>query len=239
MSSTFNGWIDMATRLKISQEQWNRLRWQLMCDLRVAIPAVIQSFDAEKQTVTVQPAIRENMLFNSVPTPQDLPPLKDIPIIIPRAGGFSITLPVTAGDECLVVFADMCIDAWWQSGGTSNVQPDRRRHDLSDGFAILGCWSQPSVLTSYETDSLQIRSDDGNKVIEVADDAINISVFDSSPVNIVTQGGKITATSDTEIDLTAPVIKISGGGTIIDGKTFLGHAHVGVTTGGGTSGPVF
>src|SRR4051794_32808311 len=86
--------------------------------LRVAIPAVIQSFDAAKQTVRVQPAIMENVRVNGVLQSKALPPLLDVPLVLPRAGNYVLTMPVTAGDECLVIFADLCIDAWFQSGGS-------------------------------------------------------------------------------------------------------------------------
>jgi protein gp138 len=210
------GFIDLPTRLREAVEQWNRTRWQLLCDLRVAIPAVVVSFNSTTQCVRVQPAIQENVLVNSVPTPTSLPILggdagqEDIPILVPRGGGFSITLPIQPGDECLLVFSDMQIDSWWQSGGTENVQSYRRRHNLSDAIAVFGLWSQPRVLSNYATSSLQIRSDDGKRLIEITESAINITVTDSSPVTISTQGGKVTIESTSEIDVTAPTVKISG-----------------------------
>ena len=66
-------------------------------------------------------------------------------MVFPGGGGWSITFPVSKGDEALVVFASRCIDDWWQSGGVG-IQPDLRMHDLSDGFAIIGPRSQPRKL---------------------------------------------------------------------------------------------
>lgn len=99
--------------------------------------------------------------------------LVDVPIVIPRAGGYALTLPIQAGDECLVVFGDMCMDGWWQSGGVQN-QVECRRHDLSDGFAIIGVWSQPRVIPGYSTGSAQLRNDAGSAYVELAGDTINI-----------------------------------------------------------------
>ena len=87
---------------------------------RVCMPGIIQSFDAAAQTVTVQPALREKMLVDGDEYWIDIPLLVDVPIVVPRAGGYALTLPIQAGDECLVVFGDMCIDGWWQSGGVQN-----------------------------------------------------------------------------------------------------------------------
>lgn len=148
--------------------------------LRVACPGIIQSFDSETQTVTVQLALREEL------TKQDftkewvnMPLLLDVPIIIPRAGQYCITMPVTIGDECLVIFADMCIDAWFTYGGVQN-QLEKRRHDLSDAFAILGAWSQPRRIKNYSTDSCQIRNDDGTSYLEIRDSTIN---FKANTIN--------------------------------------------------------
>ena len=99
--------------------------------------------------------------------------LLDVPIVIPHAGGYSITFPINKGDECLVVFSDMCINSWWALGGIQN-QEEKRRHDLSDGFAILGVYSQPNKIENYSLDSMQIRNKTGSSYIEFKDNEINI-----------------------------------------------------------------
>jgi hypothetical protein len=48
-----------------------------------------------------------------------------------------VGFPIQQGDECLVVFADFNIDAWHYAGG-QQTPLDKRRHDISDGFAIVG-----------------------------------------------------------------------------------------------------
>lgn len=195
--------------------------------LRVAIPGIVQSFDEDAQTVTVQPAINEAMLDeNNVPISETLPLLSHVPIVMPRAGGFELTLPVQAGDECLVVFSDMCIDGWWQSGGTQN-QIELRRHDLSDAIAILGPWSQQRLISGYSTSAAQLRSDDGQTVIEVGSGEVKITA------NTVTVTGQ-------QINVTgSESVSISGNNqTTIDGVNFKEHTHSGVTAGGGVTGPV-
>ena len=128
-------------------------------DLRVASPGIIQSFDAQQQTVTVQLALRERISSESGQiTEVQVPLLVDVPIVLPRAGGFSLTFPIEPGDECLVIFADSCIDAWFSNGGLQ-VPIENRRHDLSDSFAILGAWSQPRRISNYDTNNLMLRSE--------------------------------------------------------------------------------
>ncbi len=135
--------------------------------------------------------------------------LPDVPFFIYSGGGYCLTLPVSPGDDCLVVFGDNCIDAWWQSGGIQN-QIDHRRHDLSDGFAIVGFRSQPNAVAGFSSGAAQLRNADGSAYIEIAGSAINIV------------GGSVTI----------------NGGTTIDGVNFLGHKHNGVQSGGSNTGGV-
>jgi hypothetical protein len=193
------------------------------------MPGTVISFDAAKQTVVVQPAIKERVILDGKITWQSLPPLPDVPIVVPRAGGYVLSLPIAAGDECLIVFGDQCIDGWWQSSGVQ-MQIDKRRHDLSDGFAVMGAWSQPRVLSGYSTDSVQLRNDVGDTYLEVKGQVINIIAPDNVNIQsaksiVATATENITATatqqatlngvakavieSDTEVDVTAPTVKVN------------------------------
>lgn len=143
--------------------------------LRVSCPGIIQSFDEDTQTVTVQLALREQ-----IKSPDEsesrwfkIPPLLDVPLVFPRSGGYLLTLPIKKGDECLVLFSDMCIDAWYSHGGIQN-QIEKRRHDLSDAFAIPGIWSQPNKIKEYSTESTQLRNESGDSYIELKDNTVNI-----------------------------------------------------------------
>lgn len=197
------------------REQDLKLR-QTAINLRVAMPGIIQSFDATEQTVTVQCAIREKINMDGDLSWQEIPLLLDVPVIFPRAGNYILTMPIQAGDECLVVFGDSCMDAWWQNGGVQN-QIDCRRHDLSDGYAIVGLYSQPRRINNYSTSTAQLRNLSGDAYVELS----------GSNINIVGNSVTISAGSVT-----------IGGSTTIDGRSFMGHTHTGVQTGGGSTGGV-
>lgn len=189
--------------------------------LRVSMPGIIQSFDPMACTCTVQPAISGQVAdevgdFKSAP----LPLLVDVPVVFPRGGGCTITFPVKAGDECLVVFSDRCIDFWWQNGGVQEPV-DPRQHDLSDAFAFIGPQSQAEVIGNISTDSLQIRTDDGGSFIELR------------------QGGNVTITSK-QVTINGDV-KVNGaitstGDQIAAGISQTGHVHGGVQSGGSNTG---
>lgn len=133
-----------------------------------AMPGIVQSVDLTKMTCVVQLAIQGRYEdpagnLNWV----DIGVLQDVPIVFPSAGGFTMTFPIAAGDEVLIVFASRCIDAWWQNGGYQNKPLEYRMHDLSDGFAIPGPRSQPRKVSSISSTELQIRNDAGDTYLSI------------------------------------------------------------------------
>lgn len=227
--------------------QWKKILRQAVVDLRVCSPAIVQSFNAAAQTVSVQIAMSELIRFPSGGKWVAIPPINNVPVCLPRAGGFSLTLPLKAGDEGFLIFCDTCFDLWWQNGGQQPqpatlkngawqggaplFQPNhewRRRHDVSDcGFFPQG-WSQPRVLSNYSTDSAQLRSDDGNTIVDVAE----------AGVTVTAQKFTVNCSGEVQINGSQVVISSSSDDSKIDGKTFLLHEHTGVQVGSGVSGPV-
>jgi hypothetical protein len=149
--------------------------------IRVAAPAVIKSFDAATQTVSAQLVIKERVFIDGVYTDKKFLPFTDVPIFMPRAGNFVITMPITVGDECLLVFTDTCIDSWFQDGGEENKQFFQRRHNMNDAFAICGIWNQKNTIPGYVSNALNIRSLDNNVLVEMTNSEINLTTKDPSP----------------------------------------------------------
>ena len=212
--------------------------------LRVAMPGVIQSFDETKQTCTVLPAITDKFRIQGVLTTVPIPILQDVPIVVMRAGGLSVTMPITTGDECLVICSDSCIDGWYQSGAANGPvdQLDIRRHDLSDAFAIVGIWNQTRVLQDYSTDSIQIRSDDGETYIDVSADEIQVV---AATVSVNTTGTAVVSAKTVQVSaqngatINAETVSITGSTSVtINGTDWQHHHHSGVQSGGSLTGPV-
>jgi len=231
--------------------QENRAR-QREIRMRVASPGIIQSFDLSTQTVTVQLALREKWDHDGTEEWVDVPLLVDVPILFPRAGNYVLTMPVKPGDECLVVFGDNCMDAWWQSGGVQN-QLECRRHDLSDGFAIVGLWSQPRVIPGYSSGSAQLRTLDGSSYVEIADSGVNIRTGGDIRITAggdvkIESGGAFAAEATSAASMTGATASLHGtgsgtptsitGATSIEGVLWAKHTHSGVETGSGSTGGV-
>lgn len=187
-------------------------------------PGIIQSFDVDAMTCTVLMATQMQV------SKQDgtwswvtLPLLTDVPVCFPGGGDYTLTFPVAAGDEALIVIAHRCIDAWWQNGGVQ-PQAEFRMHDLSDGFAIVGVRSQPRVLTDVSVTTVQLRSNDGLAYIELAGGHV---------CKVRAPGG---------IDLNGVTIDASGHlnsptQVTAAGVNLKGHDHAGVSRGGARTDP--
>lgn len=174
--------ISLEERINRLEGLFNSLTSNLKSEIRVSLPARVTSFNADKQTVSCVPLIRELVNIGGKSQYQQLPELQDVPIIMPRAGNWAITLPVKPGDECMVIFQDLCIDGWWARGGIQNWN-DLRRHDFSDAIAIFSPWSQPNTLSSYSSDNLEIRSLDNSIKISLGSNGVTMDFPQGYTIN--------------------------------------------------------
>lgn len=187
---------DPIVGLSVALSGWQSKIW-------TATPGIIQSFDPDAMTCTVQPATQGQVRDEQGNiTSTDLPLLLDCPVQFPAGGGCTLTFPVAEDDECLVVFSSRCIDAWWQSGGIQ-VQAELRMHDMSDGFAILGFRSQPRVIEGISGTAAQLRTDDGAAFVEVDSTSHVINISTTAPINV---------TSTASANVTAPIINLAAAG---------------------------
>lgn len=197
--------------------------WQ--AGIRTALPGIVQSFNAVEGTVIVQPAINARISKpDKTVEVVALPLLLDVPVCFPRGGGYTLTFPIAEDDECLVVLSDRCIDGWWEQGDVA-IPPSVCMHDLSDGFAIVGPWSKPNVIDAISTNTVQLRSDDGECYVELENGHI---------VNIVAPGG-INLIGNLHVTGT---VQATADGTF-GGKSMDNHVHTGVKSGIELTGPPF
>ena len=107
----------------LSHEEREALKQDFFASLHCALPGTVLSFDAERRTAEIRPAVKSG----SMPWPV----LSDVPVFMP------VPVEVSPGDACLVVFADIDLDAWLESGEAEEPRSGRK-HSLSDGFAFVG-----------------------------------------------------------------------------------------------------
>jgi Phage protein Gp138 N-terminal domain len=149
---------------------------------------------------------------------------------------FIFTLPCVQGTEGLLVFADRCIDGWWQNGG---IQPqmEPRQHDVTDAFFFPGARSKPNAVQNINATSAELRTISGNTKITF-DDTNGIVITGKSKIigtlevtQAITADAGVAVTG--QLTATQNIIAGKGGGDQVGLQT---HTHSGVTTGAGVSG---
>jgi len=204
-------YADDAEVMRIAMEALQSRLW-------TALPCVVQAFPAasglDPMMLDAQPVLAGSYVDSSgnLITLQ-MPLLVDIPVWFPGGGGATLTFPIKKGDECLVVFAARCIDAWWQLGVGSGsapgrVPPDARMHNLSDGIAYVGLRNSNRSY-AVDTANVQLRSDDGStfvqmnpagKVVKItAPNGVNINGVTIDSAGNVNSPATITAATEVKV----------------------------------------
>jgi hypothetical protein len=212
--------------------------------LWTSLPCVVKQYPAASglsaMALDAQPVINGVVrTTEGTFTPIQMPVVLDCPILWQGGGGVTATFPIRAGDECLVVFAARCIDAWfqqgWQAGSASQANPamnppDLRMHSLSDGFALVGLRSIPQSITPDLLNACLI-SDDGETYYKLNPTAKTIAVQASGGITL---NG---CTIDSSGNFNCPATITATTDVFTGGVSLKTHPHSGVTTGGDTSGP--
>ena len=103
------------------------LKKDIFSSLHCALPGKVVSYNAEKGMADIQPGLLGTAGNSVLPYPL----LRDVPVYLPEPR------EIEPGAFCLVIFADINIDAWIDSGEDGLVGSDRM-HSLSDAFAFVG-----------------------------------------------------------------------------------------------------
>jgi len=194
-------------------------------EISITFPGRIVSYDPVNQTATVK--ISAECVFSDTFVSEGLEKweeIDDVPVHTPSGGGWSITMPVTEGDTCLLIFSQVGYDHWmWldkDEGGTLAGSPTphlQRSFSQDDGFALVGFNTIPRAIQSLTVspDNSEWRNIDATQKISLALD------------------GSITIDSLESVTIKAPTVTIDGDLIITGATTGTGlgtFATVGVST---------
>ena len=217
----------MAIRSKglSTPEAFETLHNDLMLDRRVATPGKIVGINiganASLESINVQPQIYQVVADENgiESTFKELPVIRKVPVVLPRAqnAGFSLTQPISIGDDVLLIVSDRAIDNWQARGVISPpVEPvTPRAHDLTDAIAIIGLSNDMTPISNYSFDKTELRNVDGTIAVAVSDDDVTIRngditiVTDASDITLTNGTSSITITS-TKITIDAETVEIAG-----------------------------
>jgi len=143
--------------LKDVLDRYNRL---VMSSLNCVQIGTIEVFDSAKSTASVSINCKRRLINGDV---YNYPVLTDCPVFVLSGGGAFLSMPILAGDSCIVLFNDRDIDNWHLTGATA-VPSSSRMHALSDGICLVGVRSLASPL-ALEPGKLAING--GTNLIQI------------------------------------------------------------------------
>lgn len=207
------------------------------------LPGRVVSFSEDNQTATVQVCV-EHVSDSSEELQANVgrEPLEGVPVHVLGGGGWHITMPIKAGDTCILFFSQVGYDHWlYEDKDTAgklagNPKPWlKRRFHEDDGYALVGLNTLPRAIANYDPVNSQWRNADADQVISLNED------------------GSISIDSTVKVKLTAPMVEIvsptvtmsgnlnvagtvTGNSGVFGGKVVETHTHTG-DSGGSTSAP--
>ena len=136
----------------------------------------IQSFDSVTQTASIsinyKKIIRDsNPAENNIDSVDriiEYPILVKCPVFILSGGIARLTMPISQGDTCLVLFCDREIDTWYRTGVKTYPQSDRM-HDLTDAIAVVGVRNVGNALSDFSSVIASLIDKTGERLSQSGD----------------------------------------------------------------------
>lgn len=127
---------------------------QIKLDFNCHAIATVQSFDSDNQTVTATINYRKTRFVTNsdetfVPVLKAYPIIIDAPAVVLTGGAFSLKMPITKGDTCIVLFNDRDMDNWF-TGAVNAPNASGRLHSFADAMVLVGVRSLANSLSGYE-----------------------------------------------------------------------------------------
>lgn len=173
-----------------------------------------------------------------------------------QGGRNAVIIDPEPGDLGIAVFAARDISALKKqeaidqasSGAIRGVPPaSDRQFNMADGLYLGGVLNAvPQQFVRFSTDGIEVLSPTKIRLVAPtvqieASDSYEVTagqISETATTSLTMTAATITEDGSSSISVNSPSNDIRGGGTQIDGKPFLPHAHGGVQTGGGTTGGV-
>lgn len=192
-------------------------------DIKTCYPAKIISFDPVTQLARCKLSVEDYFTgVNYSYRKQAAALLIDVPVHTLQGGGWVITFPIKAGDDCLVMFAQKGYDHWLYSGAQETGLVDGiptgehyREFSIRDAICLVGIRPIPSAITEYSPDDVDIRN--ASKTQRVSLKA-NGDIEFQTDADVYTNAKNITSTAET-VNVIAKDVNVDSDNTIIKAKT--------------------
>ncbi len=192
------------------------------------LPARIVEYFPENQTATVQ--ICAETVFSSAINSSEVStrkPLEGVPVHTVGGGGWHLTMPIKAGDSCIISFSQVGYDHWLHedkdSAGLLAGLPKPhlgRQFSEDDGFVTVGFNTLPRAVENYSGVNSEWRNEDATQVIRLKEDlSIEIDSTVSVTINapsVVVNCETSEVNADTSTTVTTPTATINCDDAIVD-----------------------
>ncbi len=194
-------------------------------------PGRVVSYDNLKQVADIELAQHRPLRLGDGSTLQEvLPVLPNVQVRWPRAGGYSMHLPLAKDDWVIVIFTHASITSWRNTGNAGPVG-DVRRHSLDGAFALPGVAPDGDVIapTDAPADEEAVFNGPGHYRVgaptadwvahatstKAAIDALQLELtaVAAFAALVTTFLGTLSPTSTTD-SLAAAALAITGGATV-------------------------
>lgn len=148
----------------------NKVKLDINYNFNAVQLGTIQSYNNTKNTAQVSINFKRLLPTGDV---KEYPVLVDCPVFILSGGDCNISMPITQGDQCIILFNDRDIDNWFYSGAV-DVPATGRAHSISDALILVGV---RNLTTASPTSTTTVRIDAGSKKVAIKNDAQNMKVL--------------------------------------------------------------
>lgn len=209
---------------------------QLEDEVFTALPATVidnKDFSTE-QKIIIQPVLNKVVTGGIV---LKTPPIFEVPVVMPSAGGGHLTFPIQNGDTVLAVFCKRSLDEFLNSSGSDFVTPSfDRTFSLTDAVAIVGLGtfknnSSPSatnVELKFKGHLFKLEPDNtltvtnGSTTLTMLPDGSNSYTNGTANITMSSGGDMQLSTGASTIGMSATGIDIASTTVTINGFTFSG-----------------
>ncbi len=155
-------------------ELLDTLKHEILVAMNCHGVATIEAFDSER--LIVKASMNYAKRIDGVDVPY--PPMVDCPLVVLAGGPCRITFPIEKGDQCLIIFNDRDLDAWWASGNKRSLNSGRL-HSFSDAIALVGLSSLKDKATNLTRfgayDSTRVKMANGKTMVGVSPTQVKIA----------------------------------------------------------------
>ena len=203
-------------------------------DLNCVQIGIIHAFYPDKQTADIQFALQrvKSIAPDGTRTLVQLPLLLNCPTMTLFGGNAFLSMPVQAGDNCIVLFNDRELGEWHNNGGVQ-TPITYRTHDLSDAIAIVGIRNLQNTIADYIANGVRLSYNENSRITITDQNVATIA-------NLFKHTGNMEVTGNLTVDGNAQV----KGGLEVDGTvtgssgTLNVNANVTLSSGKTLSAPI-